>query len=94
MRDLCDEVKLSRRSVQSRNGGGRASNGAEPEVIKRLEEALDQARRGEIIAAAIVFARPNEDKCFGVSAPPHAGRRHLAAACDYLKRDVIAETDN
>lgn len=94
MRDLCDEVKLSRRSVQSRNGGGRASNGVEPDVIKLLEEALDQACCGEIIAAAVVFARPDEDKCFGVSAPPRAGRRHLAAACDYLKRDVIAETDN
>jgi hypothetical protein len=44
--------------------------------------------------AAIVFARPNEDKCFGVSAPLRAGPRYLAAASDYLKRDVIAETDN
>jgi len=94
VRDLCDEVKLSGRSIRSRNGRGRASNGAEPELIKMLEEALDQARRGEIIAAAIVFARPNEDRCSGVSAPPRAGRRYLAAACDYLKRDVIAETDN
>jgi hypothetical protein len=94
MRDLSDEVKLSRRSDQSRNGGGRAWNGAEPEVIKMLEDALDQARRAEIIAAAIVFARPNEDRCFGVSAPPRVGRRYLATACDYLKRDVIAETDN
>ncbi len=94
MRDLGDEVKLSRRSVQSRNGGGRASNGAEPEVIKMLEDALDQARRAEIVAAALVFARPNEDKCSGVSAPPRVGRRYLAAACDYLKRDIIAETDN
>jgi hypothetical protein len=94
MQDLSDEIKLSRRSVQSRNGGGRPSNGAEPEVIKMLEDALDQARRAEIIAAAIVFARPNEDKCSGVSAPPRAGRRYLVAACDYLKRDVIAETDN
>jgi hypothetical protein len=58
-----------------------------------LEDALDRACRGEIIAAAIVFARPNEDRCFGVSAPPRVGRRYLATACDYLKRDVIAETD-
>ena len=70
MRDLTDEVKLGRRGVQGRNGGGRASDGAQPEVIKMLEDALDQARRAEIIAAAIVFARPNEDKCSGVSAPP------------------------
>ena len=25
---------------------------------------------------------------------PHGGRHHLVAACDYLKRDIIAETDN
>lgn len=59
-----------------------------------LEDALDQARRAEIIAAGIVFQRRNEDKCSGVSAPSRVGRRYLAAACDYLKRDVIAETDN
>jgi hypothetical protein len=67
---------------------------AKPEVIKILEEVLDEARRGEIIAAAVVFARPNEDRCCGVSAPPSAGRNYLVAACDYLKRDIIAETDN
>jgi len=94
MRDLSDEIKLSRRSVQSGNGRGRASNGRKPEVIKLLGDALDPARRAEIIAAAIVFARPNEDRCFGVSAPPPVGRRYLATACDYLKRDIIAETDN
>jgi hypothetical protein len=79
----------------SRNGeGGRATNGAEPKVIKILEEALKEARRGQIIAAAIVFARPNEDKCSGVSAAPGGDMHYLAAACDYLKRDIIAETDD
>jgi hypothetical protein len=43
----------------SGNGeGGRAENGVVPKVIKILEDALKEARRGEIIAAAIVFARP------------------------------------
>jgi hypothetical protein len=28
------------------------------------------------------------------SPPPRASRRYLVAACDYLKRDIIAETDN
>ena len=79
----------------SRNGGGgRATNGVEPEVIKILEEALSEARRGEIIAAAIVFARPNEDKCSGVTATPAGDMHYLVAACDYLKRDIIAKTDN
>ena len=42
--------------ASSRNGGGRrAANGVEPKVIKILEQALNEARRGEIIAAAIVF---------------------------------------
>ncbi len=79
----------------SRNGGGgRAANGVEPKVVKILEEALNEARRGEIIAAAIVFARPDEDKCSGVSAAPGGDMQYLVAACDYLKRDIIAETDN
>jgi hypothetical protein len=83
--DLCDEVKVSPPSVQSRNGGGGcARTTVEPDVIRILMEALDQARRGEIRAAAIVFARPNQDKCSGVSAPMRAARRYLVAACDYL----------
>ena len=79
----------------SRNGGGRrATNGVEAKVIKILEQALNEARRGEIIAAAIVFARPNEDKCSAVSAAPGGDMHYLVAACDYLKRDIIAKTDN
>jgi hypothetical protein len=72
----------------------RATNGVEPKVIKILEEALNEARRGEIIAAAIVFARPNEDKCSAVSAAPGGDMQYLVAACDHLKRDIIAESDN
>jgi hypothetical protein len=79
----------------SRNsGGGRATRGVDPKVIKILEEAVNEARRGEIIAAAIVFARPNEDKCSAVSAVPGGNMHYLVAACDYLKRDIIAETGN
>lgn len=79
----------------SRNGGGgRAANCVEPKVIKILEDALNEALRGEIIAAAIVFARPKEDKCSGVSASPGGDMHYLVAACDYLKRDIIAVTDN
>ena len=70
------------------------ANGVDPKVIKILEQALNEARRGEIIAAAIVFARPNEDKCSGVSAAPGGDMHYLVAACDYLKRDIIAATDN
>jgi hypothetical protein len=75
----------------SENGeGGRAENGVVPKVIKILEDALNEARRGEIIAPAIVFARPNEDKCCGVSAAPGGDMHYLVAACDHLKRGIIA----
>jgi hypothetical protein len=74
--------------------GGRAKDGVVPKVINILEDALNEARRGEIIAAAIVFARPNEDKCSAVSAAPGGDMHYLVAACDRLKRDIIAETDN
>ena len=73
---------------------GHAKNGVVPKVIKILEDALNEARRGEIIAAAIGFARPSEDKCSGVSAAPGGDMHYLVAACDHLKRDIIAETDN
>ena len=88
-------ARMGVRRALSRNGGrGRATNGVGPELIKILEKALNEARRGEIIAAAIVYARPNEDKCSGVSAAAAGDMHYLVAACDYLKRDIIAETDN
>jgi hypothetical protein len=73
--------------------GIRASVRVEPQVIEILEDFLDETRRGEIIAGAIVLVRPNEMICTAASAP-HGGRHHLVAACNYLKRDIIAETDN
>ncbi len=73
--------------------GIRASVRVEPGVIKILEDFLDEARRGEAIAGAIVLVRPNATICSAISAP-HGGRHHLVAACDYLKQDIIAETDN
>ena len=73
--------------------GIRASVRVEPGVIKILEDFLDQARRGEAIAGAIVLVRPNATICSAISAP-RRGRHHLVAACDYLKQDIIVETDN
>ena len=73
--------------------GIRASVRVEPEVIKSLENFLDEARRGETIAGAIVLVRPNVTICTAISAP-NGGRHHLVAACNYLKQDIIAETDN
>ena len=71
----------------------RASIRVEPQVIKILEDFLDEARRGGAIAGAVVLVRPSATICSAVSAP-HGDWRHLVAACDYLKRDIIAETDN
>jgi hypothetical protein len=79
-------LSLSREAI-------RASVRVEPDVIKILQDFLDEARRGETIAGAIVLVRPNATICSAISAP-HGGRHHLVAACDYLKQDIIAETDN
>ena len=79
-------LSLSRPAIQ-------ASVRVEPRVIEALEDLLDEARRGEIIAGAIVLVRPNATICSAISAP-HGGRHHLIAACNYLKQDIIVETDN
>ena len=73
--------------------GIRPSVRVEPGVIEVLEDFLDEARDREIIAGAIVLVRANETICSAISAPRGA-RRHLVAACNYLKQDIIAETDN
>jgi hypothetical protein len=71
----------------------RASVHVESSVIQALEDILDEARRGETLAGAIVLVRPNMTICCAISAP-NGGRHHLVAACNYLKQDIIAETDN
>ena len=73
--------------------GIRASVQVDPGVIKILADFLNEAIAGEVIAGAIVWVRPNGTICTAISAP-HGGRHHLVAACDYLKQDIIAETDN
>jgi hypothetical protein len=83
-------LSLTREGIRS---AVRTSVSAELRVIKVLEELLVEARRGETIAGAIVLVRPNATFCSAISTP-HGGRHHLVAACDYLKQDIIAETDN
>jgi hypothetical protein len=83
-------LSLNRKGIQT---SVRASVPAERGVIKVLEELLDEARDGEAIAGAIVMVRPNGTICSAISAP-YGGRHYLVAACDYLKQDIIAETDN
>jgi hypothetical protein len=71
----------------------RASIRVDPVVIDILEQVLDEARRGEIIAAAIALVRPDTTIRSCVSGP-YGGGHHLVAACNYLKQDLIARTDN
>jgi hypothetical protein len=71
----------------------RASTRTDPRVADILEEFLNGAREREIIAAAIVLVRPDGTASTCVDALD-GGRHRLIAACDYLKRDIIAETDN
>jgi hypothetical protein len=85
--------KISREILNPNCEEIRASVRVEPGVIKILEDILDEARRGETIAGAIVLVRPNATVCSAISAP-NGGWHHLVAACDYLKKDIIAETDD
>jgi hypothetical protein len=62
-------------------------------VIDILEQVLDAARRGGIMAAATVLVRPDGTIRSCVSSS-NGGGHHLVAACKYLKQDIIAETDN
>jgi hypothetical protein len=85
--------EISRNVVTLHPEGMRASARVEPGVIKVLEDFLDQARRGNIVAGAIVLVRANGTNCTAISAA-HGGSHHLVAACNYLKQHIIAETDN
>ena len=90
------QSRTSRNKRKSPKPGSRSNSSpvrVEPGVIKVLEDFLSEARHGETIAGAIVLVRPNETICSAISAS-HGSRHHLVAACDYLKRDIIAETDN
>jgi hypothetical protein len=71
----------------------RASIRVDPVVIDILEQVLDAARRGGILAAATVRVRPDGTIHSCVSSS-NGGGRHLPAACKYPKQDIIAQTDN
>jgi hypothetical protein len=71
----------------------RGSIRADPVVIDILEQVLDAARRGRIMAAATVLVRPDGTMRSCVSSLNGGGHR-LVAACKYLKQDIIAQTDN
>jgi len=83
---MSDVLSLNRERI-------RASIRVEPDVIEILEEFLNEAPRGAILAAAIALVRPDGTIRSCVSAPD-GGRHYLVAACNYLKQDIIAQTDN
>jgi hypothetical protein len=70
-----------------------ASIDADQGLIDILEQVSDVARNERIMAAAIVLVRPDATMRSWISAP-EGGRHHLVGACNYLKRDIIAQTDN
>lgn len=62
--------------------------GADPEVIEILEQYLDKARSGDILAIGILSVHRN-DHVFTVSRGRN--KRHvLIACCEYLKHDLCA----
>lgn len=64
------------------------SNGANPDVIELLESTLADARRGEIVAIAIVAVQPNAE--IRTLAPPLTHSRHmLIAGASFLLADLI-----
>jgi len=66
------------------------ANGAETAVIAKLEDILEQARRGEIVAFAMAVVRPNLE--LGTLSSSPAGHRHLmTAGAAYLMHDLCEE---
>jgi hypothetical protein len=63
-------------------------NGAEPDVIQMLEEALEKARSGDVVSVGLVLVSPR-----GLISPwwanPGAAAHYLVAGCEYLKAAII-----
>lgn len=65
-------------------------DGAEASVIAELELLTEAAKRGEIVAFAIVTVRPSQD--IGTMIRNPSGSRHLlAAGATYLTHDLSFE---
>lgn len=65
--------------------------GAEPEVIEKLEELLAMAKRGEVIAFAMVALSPNLE-ILTSSRNPRGNRHLLVAGAAYLTHDLCEES--
>jgi hypothetical protein len=74
------------------NGDPLLSNGADPRIIEALEELTDWARKGEIIGIGIVIVRPNKE--IGTRTRGGGVRHYLVAGCEYLKNDIIKESED
>ena len=66
-------------------------NGAEPDVIALLEDALAQAQRGEVAALALVLVNPHGAIRTRVR-NPSIHRNNLTAGAAYLLADMTAES--
>ena len=66
-------------------------NGAEPDVIALLEDALAQAQRGEVAACALVLVNPHGAIRTRVR-NPSIHRNNLTAGAAYLLHDGCADS--
>ncbi len=62
--------------------------GVEQTVVALLEDALEQALRGEITAIAVIKVAPN-DFVGSNFANPNGSRHLLVAGCVYLSADLM-----
>lgn len=64
---------------------------AEPEVVEKIEELLAMAKRGEVIAFAMVLVSPNLE-IMTSSRNPRGNRHLLVAGTAYLAHDLCEES--
>lgn len=68
-------------------------NGVEPDVVRKLEAILEEAKRGDIIAFAAGIVRRNLE--IGTKSSSPSGHRHLlVASCAYLMHDLCEESSS
>lgn len=85
---------MSEKIVSITNGVPILADGREEGVIKMLELALEQAKRGEIVAIGLVKVRPNMNTAttWWVGEMPSRGHL-LVAGCAYLSYELVKAAD-
>lgn len=68
----------------------RTEDGGYPEVIKVLQDALEEARNGTISVVGLIVLRPNR-QIDTYCSKQDSGRHELLAGCMYLADDLIRD---